>query len=803
MMKLNIAIGKSRLDKKWHNKQMTWEDFLARIRETHRTVETIEEYYTFKKDRQDEIKDIGGFVGGHLSGGRRLAAAVTSRSLLTFDADEAGVDFWERFCMQYNCAAAVYSTHKHLPGAPRYRLLIPLTREVLADEYVAIMRRIAGDVGIDQFDVTGYQPHRLMYWPSTSSNGEYVFREQQGAWLDPDAVLATYKDWQDVSEWPRGLRENKELTHESKVQGEPTDKPGLIGAFNRAYTIEEAIEKFLPGIYEKCHIENRYTYTEGSTAAGVIVYDNKFSYSHHSTDPTCNHLCNAFDLVRLHKFHLLDTSEETPINKRPSYLAMCDLVASDTLVKQQIGEAKLASAQEAFSDITTPGAPAITEDDLAWLKDMDVDRKGNYLVTIHNVALILECDPIFKNNIAFDEFKQQGIFKRDLPWRKLKNKTLITDADLANIENYIEKVYKFSAGAKLNKGLLVVLEKYSFHPVVDYLKAQKWDGVLRVDRLLIKYLGATDNEYTRTVTRKALAACVARVMMPGIKFDNVLTLVGDEGQGKSQLWDKLGGAWFSDTFNMHMLQTKEAYEQIQGVWIIEIGELAGMAKAEVERVKGFISARQDNYRSPYGRTTEQRLRQCVFFASTNTTDFLKSQTGNRRFWPVATFEIEPEASVYDITKEEVNQIWAEAVAIYKAGEELYLTKELSAIAKEVQSDYTEEHPLVGQLEAFLEMMIPKNWYTISKFERLDFINTYDQQDKEKLVKRDRVCKYEIWELVIQGRDMVDARGWKLIDSAMARIPGWVKTKDYLRFGAAYPRHKSAYLKLITIADILN
>lgn len=807
-MKLNIAIGKSRHEKRWQNKQVDWSGFLDRIRKTHYTPETIEEYFAFKKDRQDEIKDVGGFVGGHLSGGRRLVSTIASRSLLTFDADEAHVDFWERFIIQYNCAAAIYSTHKHQPSAPRYRLIVPLQREVLPDEYVAIMRRIAGDICIEQFDPTGYQPHRLMYWPSTSKGAEFIFKEQQGAFLNPDEVLASYRNWQDVSEWPRGVRENKELKHDAKKQGHPLEKPGLIGAFNRAYTISEAMENFLPGVYEKTSFPDRYTYVEGSTAAGVIVYDDLFAYSHHSTDPTCNILCNAFDLVRLHKYHLLDTSDEVPVNKRPSYLAMCDLVANDNFVKQQLGESKLENAKKVFADVDEDyqkenSKTGLEEVNLDWLKDMDVDRKGNYLATINNCALILEHDPIFKDNIAFDEFKQQGIFKRNLPWRKLKGKNLISDGDIANIENYIEKVYKLAPGTKLQKGLLVVLEKFSFHPIVKYLQGLKWDGTPRVDSLLHKYLGAADSQYVRTVTRKALVACVARVMLPGIKFDNVLTLVGEEGQGKSQLWDKLGGQWFSDTFNMHMLQSKEAYEQLQGVWIIEIGELAGMAKAEVERVKGFISARMDNYRSPYGRTTEQRLRQCVFFASTNTTDFLKSQTGNRRFWPVATFEVKPSASVYDISSEERNQIWAEAFELYANDEDLYLTKEVLNEAKNVQEMYTEENPLVGQFEDYLNMLIPENWYSLTKWERIDFKNTYEQQDKTTLVRRDRVCKYELWEVVIQAREAITPQGWKMIDNAMLKVPKWQKNKDYMRFGVAYPRHKGAYIRVLTLEDILT
>lgn len=824
MNKLNISLGRSKTDTRWQNKQITWDTFLNKIRETHRTSETIGVYLKATKARQDDIKDIGGFVGGHIIGGRRLSTAVMTRSMLTFDADEATIDFWDKFTMQYGCAAALYSTHKHTTDAARYRLIIPLNREVFPDEYVAIMRRMANDIGIDMFDHTCYQPERLMYWPSSSKDGDYEFREQAGDFLDPEVILATYHDWKDVAEWPLGIRENKVRLKDAKKQGEPSEKPGLIGAFNRAYTIQDAIEKFLPDEYEPCDGGNRYTYTGGSTSAGVIVYDDKYTFSHHSTDPAGGMLCNAFDLVRLHKYHLLDDNKtgdfdkETPINKRPSYLAMCDFVAADTFVKQQLGEAKLQAAKEAFLGMGAEGANGIerkadespgvekdgkdVKDDTAWLANMDVDRKGNYLGTINNIALILEHDPIFAGNLAFDEFRQQAMFRRDLPWRKLRGKEVLTDKDMASIENYIEQVYKLSTGTRLIKGLLVVLEKVSFHPIVSYLGSLEWDGEKRLEEMLIKYLGAADTPYVRAVTKKALTACVARVMEPGIKFDYVLTLVGEEGQGKSALWDRLGGKWFSDTFNMHMLQSKEAYEQIQGVWIIEIGELAGMAKAEVERVKGFISARMDNYRSPYGRNTEQRLRQCVFFASTNTSDFLKSQTGNRRFWPVATFEVTPEASVYDMGREIVDQVWAEAVELYRNKETLYLDKVLAVDAKEVQEIYTQENPLVEQIEHFVTMRIPKNWYNMSLFDMQDFINNYDQQDQSELVERDRICKYEIWELLMQGKGVINFAAWQQIKQALDRVKGWVKVKDQQRYGR-YPRHKGGYFKEFTLENILG
>lgn len=802
-MKFNIAVNKfPRKILNWKNRQVTWDDFIERITNTEYTNETVAEYLTFKSDVQDDIKDKGAFVGGYLAGGTRGKKSITGRQLITLDADAAGIRFWESFCLQFDCTAAIYSTHKHTPEKPRYRLVIPLSREVLPDEYIAICRRIAGSVGIEQFDHTGYQPERFMYWPSTSKDGVYIFKQQTGPLLIPDDVLSTYRNWQDVSEWPTGLRENKVLSHDAKVQGEPVDKPGLIGAFNRAYTIPEAIALFLSDVYEESGIENRYTYIDGSTAAGVIVYDDKFSFSHHSTDPTNNILCNAFDLVRLHKYYLLDNDVEgVPVNKRPSYLAMCDFVSDDEFVKEQIGQARMLKAKEAFADyINVPGE----EQDIAtdWMKKMDMDRKSNFLSTINNIALILEHDPLFKDNIYFDKFEQQPVFKKSIPWRDTTPpNNLIIDSDDANIENHIEKVYKInSGGTKLQKGMLITFEKHKFHPVTNYLSSLKWDGISRIENLLIDYFGAVDNIYTKSVTVKTIVAAVARVFKPGIKFDYILTLVGKEGQGKSQLFDRLGnpedgGKWFSDSFNLYMLQSKEAFEQIQGVWIVEIGELAGIAKVEVERVKGFVAARQDRYRSPYGRTPAPRPRQCIFVAGTNDFNFLKSQNGNRRFWPVVTYVTGPAKSVYDMGSEEVNQVWAEAVELFKKGEALYLEKDVEQIAFDVQETHTEINPWINIFKEFLEKKIPLNWWDLGSFEKVQYMNTYNTQNKDEQEIRMKTTPYELWDVALNKRDTIDTAGMRQIRQAMTKLINWKMSESNLRFGNFYPRHIHGYERI--------
>lgn len=779
-LQLDIATGRSRKETNWKTKETSWQWLINRLSETHRTAETYAEYIASKKPRQDEIKDIGGFVGGHLSGGRRKAGAVLHRQLITLDLDFAKPEFWKSFTLLYDNAAAIYSTHKHSKETPRYRLVVPLDRPVRPDEYEAIARRIAGDIGIELFDPTTFQPERLMYWPSTSKDGEFVFDYQDGEPMVADEVLARYHDWTDTSQWPVSERVDKILQRNIQKQGDPLEKPGVVGAWCRCYSISEVIDTYLSEVYEAC-ADGRYTYKEGSTAGGLVVYDDKYAYSHHGTDPTSGKLCNAFDLVRVHNFGLKDedSKADTPSNKLPSYSAMLEFAISDSRVVTQVGTERIAGAMTDFADSTDEDE----EPDMTWLSLLEINKQGEYLNTIANVAIILENDPNLKGCFATDEFRRKKLVRRNLPWRKVTHDTVyVKDEDEQNLTKYLEKVYGISSRLNIKDAFDTHIDAQGFHPVRDYLNSIKWDGVERVDSLIIDYLGAADNEYVRAVTRKTLAAAVGRILRPGIKFDYVLTFIGTEGQGKSSLIARLGGEWFSDSFSFHMLHSKEAYEQIHGFWLIEIAELAGLKKADVESAKQFISKQEDSFRRAYGRNVVTYKRQCIFFGSTNNRDFLISQTGNRRFWPIDTMVNTPTRSIFsDLTPGEVAQIWAEAVEIYKAGEPLYLSAELEEFAKTVQQEHLEVDERQGIIHRYLDTLLPEDWEDKDVYERRQWLRG-DEIQAEGTVVRDRVCAAEIWCEALGGNEKDMSRQvTKDIHNMMRQIDGWEQSKTKAKF----------------------
>lgn len=773
---LDVALGNSRKTKAWKNKPIKWSELLERLGTTTRTPETLAEYKAMGRDKQSDIKDVGGFVGGYCNNGSR--SDIRHRSLLCLDADYADAELWSDWELTFDCAAALYSTHKHTPEKPRLRLVIPLDRNVTPDEYQALGRRVASVLGIDKFDDTTYQPQRVMYWPSTSQDGEFVFKYIDSGFLDVDAQLATYHDWRDVSSWPMSSRVAGITQRTAAKQGDPLTKGGMVGAFCRAYTIQEAIAEYVPE-YQPCADPGRYTFTGGSTAAGVVLYEDKFSFSHHATDPASGQLCNAWDLVRLHKYAILDADSdpETPVSSRPSYKAMTQLAMEDKRVKTQLVNDRLAEATE---DFTAP----VEGDPDEWKDRLKLTEKGTLAALIENVVLILQNDPNLRGAVALNEMEHNIVATRNLPWREIKGQSQWVDADDAALRFYLERSYGISSKDKIFDAVNVVAGENAFHPVRDYLDGCTWDGVPRVETLLVDYLGAEDNAYTRAVTRKTLTAAVARIYRPGCKFDYMLTLRGRQGLGKSALIAKLGGEWFSDTFST--IQGKEAYEQVLGVWLMEVGELAGMRKAEAETIKLYISKQADRFRPAYGRRLQEFPRQCIFVGTTNETEFLRDTTGNRRFWVVDTPN-EPTRDMWqELTPATVRLVWGEAVELYKRGESLYLPKELEAVAREVQSSYEEDNPRAGLVAEYLERLLPEGWETLDTYTRRQWLET----DAVGTIERRTVSIIEIWAEALGGNpDRMDRYAIKEVRDIMAGLPGWKRQGNLKLLVKPYGRQK--------------
>ena len=788
MRELTVSVAPSRFSKEWEPRSVQWEELVRQLSNCRATRETGEEYRAMSKDEKAKAKDVGGFVGGFVQGARK-AEAVTSRSLVTLDIDYARKDTLEtvRELLDGN-AWCLYATHSHTPERPRYRLVAPLDRDVTPLEYLPIARRIAEYIGIDTFDDSTYEPHRLMYWPSLPKDITPVFEQGSGGPLIADGLLATYRDWRDPMEYPLSSRQKEHKGPSGRKQEDPTTKGGLIGAFCRTYSISDAIAEFLPDVYEPTSTEGRYTYLDGSTAGGLVVYEDKWAYSHHGTDPIGGREVNAFDLVRIHKFGNLDEGkgEETAVTQLPSFKAMEQFAESIPNVKiDAISHGLRQSAEEVFGgELDEPG------EDQGWMKDLRF-VKNNLVCDAFNCGLICDGDPALKGTVKYDEFADRAEITRDLPWRKIRPGETWDDTDDKGLIWYMSKAYKLSGKQTILDAHDLVIKQSAYHPIRDYLNRLQWDGVERLDSMLIDYLNADDTPLVRAMTRKHMCAAVARVMEPGVKYDYALTLSGPEGIGKTTLIKKLAMNWYSNSFSSGDVGNKESMEQVQGQWHIELGELVSIKKNTNEAFKNFLTTNVDKFRPAYARKASVFPRQCVFWATTNERYYLKGDTGNRRFWTVYVSgwgDDMPAKDVFSMSQSEVDQLWAEAVVRWRAGEKLFLDPALDKAARE-QAEAANEisgDERIGVIEAFIRRPIPADWQNKTRQERADWfrLNRTDEmvaQGEDN--RRKYICSQEIANELFQ-KDMTRYE-MREINQILVRIPGLRKVESMRTADKAY------------------
>lgn len=762
MRDLGIAYGASRQALKWSNKTITFDNLKERLKHTLRTPESAEEYAKMSKADRDQAKDHGGFVAGVLIGGRRKVDTVESRSMISLDGDRIDVAFLDGFEEHMPYAAALYTTHSSTEEKPRVRIIIPMTRDATPEEFAAVSRYLAQMLGIDYFDECSYLPNQLMYWPSTPSNGSFVYKETEGPWLNPDDILNAHPEWTDPTRLPTSSRESQAAVTTGKKVQDPLTKDGVVGLFNRVYyPIQKALETFLDDVYEPTASDQRWHLIESSSMAGVEIKEDKFVYSHHAKDPAYLKLCNAFDIVRIHKFGDLDD--------KASFKEMRKFAMSLDEVKLQAAEERLREAGADFEDPV---------DDDGWKARLVYEPRTLKLEnSLHNIQLILENDPLLRD-IVFNQLADGMEITGPVPWKHPAK--FWRDQDDAQLISYVDSHYGSFSARNYEIAVTKVTDDRSYHPIREMFEAlPPWDGVHRVDTLLIDYLGAQDNSYVRAVTRKALCAAYDRVFNPGIKYDYMIVLNGDQGIGKSTLIAKLGMEWFSDSLSLSDMNDKTAAEKLQGYWILEIGELAGMKKADIDKVKAFVSRQDDKYRASFGRRVTPHLRQCIFFGTTNTENgYLRDITGNRRFWNVKVTgngKYQP----WDLDAETIQMIWAEAMVLAKAGEPLYLPPELEAMAKEEQVLAMEHDEREGVVAEYLDTLLPENWDELNVYQRREFIrDTEDPTRPRGTVRREAVSNIEIWcECFGKNKEDLRPQDSYNISAIMVRMRGWQKTAD--------------------------
>lgn len=397
----------------------------------------------------------------------------------------------------------------------------------------------------------------------------------------------------------------------------------------------------------------------------------------------------------------------------------CEVVVYDTLTEKQKKNQTKRLVNEVIVD---------------WKKLLDRTDKGNLKPTFKNTKLILE-NVVGENLFVHDEFSIRDYYGINTPWGRKAGDEL-TDADEVFIKSWFASNWHIEPTTGVIFEVIVKMSKDNgHHPVRSYLESLEWDGVPRIDNWLKTYLGAEGEElYLKEVSRKFLVAAVARIFQPGVKFDCMLILEGLQGIGKSSVGYILAGQqWFLDS--LPDLHDKDSALNLQGNWLVEMGELANLKRTDVETVKSFISRQVDKVRPPYGKRYIMSNRQCVFFGTTNSEDYLKDKTGNRRFWPVKVHELDREALT-----EDRDQLWAEAMFVYdNVGENLWLEGEAKDQAEAVQ-----ESRVADDTASVIADKI-YNWYEAVKRARAK-----REEETGKIVKPMKLKIFELFDDFVVG-----------------------------------------------------
>ena len=706
---------------------------------------TFEEFVGWAEEPADH-KECGNYIFGTLRGGRRTKNNVVSRSAVQLDADQATEETWDAL-RDLGVRGLVHTTYSSAPDGLRLRAILPLDRLVTPDEYVHIVAVLLDRLGEEAFDPGSLQPERYMFRPAVDPKNRdwYRFEELHGPLLSADDLLADFTEDLSTAPTPRP----------SKNKRDPREIEGTVGAFNRAYSLPEAIEKF--GIPYEPAGEGRYQLVGARGFAGVHEVTPDLIYSHHAGDPAYGQTLSAFDLVRVHLYGILDENvpADTPINKLPSTEAALQALSTDPKVVEEI------VGDDFSDDPEDPSAPS-----RSWVLDLvRSPRTGEVRDVVANWDLITANDPVFRS-LVWDELELTVKTTADLPWRDLERGDQFTGSDRAALSLHIERAYGIRPPRALLDDLVaVVAHKNPVNPVRDYLESLEWDGVPRVEEALP---GVEHNQYTRLVARKVLVAAVARMFEPGIKWDYSLIIYGTEGRGKTFWVNRMSKGWNAALGDIH---SKDTLLTMQRSWIVTSDEGFSMKKSDADSLKEFLTRTHDVFRLPYEREVMSYPRHCVIWGTTNDPTFLRRQEGNRRYLIIhAEHEVDFEA----LTDDYVDQVWAEAVHLYRAGEPLFLDKEGSAIAAQAREAYIEEDTLTGVIQEWLNQPVPANWDDMSPEARILWrAEAADDLGPVGTHKIQQTCSAQIW-VECLGRSLGDRRRNDLLDiaSSLRSLPGW-------------------------------
>lgn len=878
---IRFAAGTGRNFGKAVNQTKSWKSFTADFKKPLVTSERFRDYLRMSEDDQKHLKGVAGWIyRTQVDGPVRNRGSGLPSDLITFDFDYATPDFLEALCdgsIRTEWEWFIHTSRRHTSEKPRLRMFVPVAKPIPNDIYNAVSRIIAQkfDPEMRHVDKVSFRPAQMMFRPTISKDGDYVYHRNEGELLDWEEELniftLTVGDWHDLDNLP--ITPGEKLRESADKAEDPTEKVGPVGDFCRAYNVMDAIDKFLPDLYAPVDAPSakpRYTYLKGTTTNGAEVQDDGlFLYSHHGSDPCCDMLVNAFDLVRIHKFGEkddklgVDELSSTPVGKLPSFKAMLAFIQEDDGYREQVVRSKfdLAAMTADFSDdmveeveidedhealspeeraerdaariaeqkledaITpeedediaslvgkeiernTKGAPIshLTKNyrkrkpapPKDWIGDLELTLQGDVISNSPNLAQIILNDLRLRNSLEFNEFVGRMVSREPIHTKMpfipnyrvsdVVNGEPIQDHHLFAVRMMLEAPngpgkpgygIRSVTDRDLSAAIETVARLNAFNPVREYFDAQVWDGGFRVDTMFIRYMGCPDTPYHRQIARLFLLGAVARIYEPGHKFDYVPILVGAQGKRKSTWISILAKNWFGE-LKVDFSDEKALVEAMMGKLMMELPELSSLGRSQVEDAKAFVSGTESYVRLSYGKLPRRFPRMCVFIGSTNDDEYLIDRTGNRRWWPV---NVEVPIIDTDRLTIEVDQLWAEAVALYKAMRKeqpygtlpLTLTPEAAAeavVLQEAARVQTEADSYVEALQPWLDKLIEPEGYD-------DFDHA---AGAPKMQHRKRVTVHQAWTEGLGMGNKTTTADSRAVGKAL-RTLGWVPTRYNVREG---------------------
>ena len=782
MTRIAIATAPQRRSRHWTQSEIDWSEIAAWC------------------ESPAEVKEAGNYVLGTLRPTKvkhpgssdscqslhRRKEAVVSRSAVALDVDHPGSTFTSDLKDKLGDLPVVWhTTFSSTPDAPRYRVLVLTDREMTPNEYVAVARVIMEDLGAAQFDAGSSQPERYMFRPAASDPTAFRHGSWDGEPLSVDAMLEAAGELPEDTAPPV-----------SRNKRNPYEIAGVVGAFNRAYeSFDDLIETYeLPYTRDGA---DRWYYGAQVGEPGLVLLSEGLVFSHYAHDPAATgHSQSAFDLVRMHRFGELDanTRPATPVTKLPSYAEMCSLASRDERVQTEVlksmdfepitpeqdhGALNGARTTERTARRDSGGSgggsgsggdsgsgSGGSGDSGDWRRQLQRTPRSQQIIdNIHNWDLICSHDPVF-GGLHFNELSFAIETHGPLPWRS-NTVSMFTKMDRSSFALYLERRYQLKPTDKrLDQLIDAAAQGRVVNHVKDYLvRLPPWDGVPRVETCLP---GVEPTPYSRMVARKSLVAAVARVFNPGVKWDHVLVVMGEEGLGKSHWINKLAQGW---TASLGDISNKDTLLIMHRSWIMIADEGYSLKKSDADMLKEFLTRTTDTFRVPFERETGVYPRRCVIWSTTNDRVFLRSQEGNRRFLIVeATGSVDFEA----LTPEYIEQVWAEAIHLFMMGEPLFIAGDDAAMAAEVRDTFTEEDALIGLIQEYLATPVPEDWAERTPESRASwFASRGDEFTEPGTQLQDQVCSTQIWVEAL-GRRIGDHRraDLLLITNALDKLEDW-------------------------------